>query len=88
MLDQVGLFHELGREFPESISGIKAFFQALAPLETLWSELSRKSSFRAPHSLREKFTCFQEVQRPLPVSTRVIKVHAIPPEGVGPGPGF
>ncbi len=63
--DKQQLLAEFQREFSSDFAGLKNFWQTLEGLEEVFYELHRRDSFCVPHTLKEKYTYFKEVQQRL-----------------------
>ncbi len=59
------LLEDFQRAFPSDFTGLKKCWQTLEGLEEVFYELHRKDCFCVPHTLKEKYTYFKDVQQRL-----------------------
>ncbi len=63
--DRVALLEELKREFPQEITGTRAFFKHIDEIEAAFFDLYQHKNFVSPHNIKEKYYYMREVQNKL-----------------------
>ncbi len=77
--NRIELLGELEREFPKGRARIKSFLDVLDQLEEVFSSLSRKPAFRAPHTLADKYSYYRKIHQ---VFSKTLPSYEASPAGL------